>query len=164
MDYTGSEYNGEYVNGRIEGKGNFLFPSGTSYIGQFKDGEFHGEGMLIFPDCGKFTGTWEHGVVVKGEYAFKDGLPYDEREEWDYCNGVDRRFFSERVDGLRPAGDEQLTNEHPAQPIPPGTFDIGRGYYDPNSKYVHAYDGVVIGTLLEDEDEEWITSKCRRGK
>jgi len=163
MDYTGSQYDGETVNGRIEGKGKYFFPSGTTYVGQFKDGEFHGEGMLVFPDCGKFTGVWDHGVVVKGEYAFKDGLLYETpHEDWDYCNGVDRRFFKERVEGLRPAGDEQITNEHPPRKIPPGAYDICRGYFVPDEGMVYNYDGQRIGPPLA-EDEAWILSKCRVG-
>jgi hypothetical protein len=119
--------------------------------------------MLIFKDCGKFTGTWERGAVVKGEYAFKDGLPYEEKKSWNYCNGIDRTFFKERVEGLRPAGDEQLTNEHPPKEIPPGTFDIGRGYYNPADALVYGYEGQPIGKLRLGETEEWATTKCRRG-
>lgn len=39
MDYTGSSYEGDIVNGRLEGKGKYVFPSGTTYVGDFKDGE-----------------------------------------------------------------------------------------------------------------------------
>lgn len=125
---------------------------------------FHGEGMLIFKDCGKFTGTWERGVVVSGEYAFKDGLAYDEKPSWDYCNGDDRTFFRERVEGLRPADDEQLTNEHPPRHIPKGCYDIGRGYYSPLDGLVYAYDDdKLIGGLFMGETEAWIKSNCRVG-
>lgn len=39
----------------------------------------------------------------KGSFTFADGLQYQEKD-WDYCNGFDRRFYSERCNGLRPAG------------------------------------------------------------
>ena len=123
---------------------------------------FHGEGMLIFKDCGKFTGMWERGVVVSGEYAFKDGLLYEDKPDWDYCNGIDRTFFRERVEGLRPAGDEQITNEHPPRVIPKSTYDIGRGFYNPTTGNVYSYDNELIGRLQR-ETEEWIKSKCRIG-
>lgn len=35
--------------------------------------------------------------------TFADGLQYQETD-WDYCDGYDRRFYSERCNGLRPAG------------------------------------------------------------
>mmetsp|Transcript_19757 Transcript_19757/g.51040 ORF Transcript_19757/g.51040 Transcript_19757/m.51040 type:complete len:167 (-) Transcript_19757:99-599(-) len=163
MDYTGSSYEGDIVNGRLEGKGKYVFPSGTTYVGDFKDGEFHGEGMLVFPDCGKFTGTWERGVVVTGEYAFKDGLLYEDGKggEWKYCNGEDRRFFRETIEGLRPTGDEQLTNDHPAVEIPKGMYDIGRGVFNPSDGNVYSYDHELIGKPAE--SEEWILAMCRKG-
>ncbi|KAG8463532.1 hypothetical protein KFE25_003805 [Diacronema lutheri] len=164
MDYSGSVYEGGEVRGRIEGQGKYLFPSGTTYVGEFKDGEFHGKGMLIFKDCGKFTGTWERGAVVAGEYAFRDGLPYEDNPSWSYCDGVDRTFFRERVEGLRPAGDEQLTNEHPVRDIPKGCYDIGRGYYNPVDGLVYNYsDGALIGGLYMGETEAWVKATCRVG-
>lgn len=39
----------------------------------------------------------------KGSFTFADGLQYQEKD-WDYCDGYDRRFYSERCNGLRPAG------------------------------------------------------------
>lgn len=125
---------------------------------------FHGKGMLIFKDCGKFTGTWERGAVVAGEYAFRDGLPYEDNPSWSYCDGVDRTFFRERVEGLRPAGDEQLTNEHPVRDIPKGCYDIGRGYYNPVDGLVYNYsDGALIGGLYMGETEAWVKATCRVG-
>ena len=117
----------------------------------------------MFKDCGKFTGTWERGVVVRGDYAFADGLAYDSRPEWSYCDGTNRAFYRELVEGLRPAGDEQLCNAHPPPPLPPGTFDIGRGCYDPSQKKVFSYAGEPIGGLQPGETEAWATGKCRFG-
>lgn len=39
----------------------------------------------------------------QGSYTFADGLQYEETD-WDYCIDDDRRFYSERCNGLRPAG------------------------------------------------------------
>lgn len=39
----------------------------------------------------------------QGSYTFADGLQYEE-VDWDYCIDNDRRFYSERCNGLRPAG------------------------------------------------------------
>ena len=34
---------------------------------------------------------------------FKEGLEYSV-DNWNYCNGIDRRFYSEVCHGLQPAG------------------------------------------------------------
>ena len=41
--------------------------------------------------------------LFQGKYTFADGLPYEE-EDWEYCDGYDRRFYTEICEGLRPAG------------------------------------------------------------
>ena len=51
-------------------------------------------------------------------YVFSDGLPYTEPAdgEWEYCReDGDRRFYSELVNGLRPAGKwfRVARNRHP---------------------------------------------------
>ena len=48
MDYTGSSYEGDMKNDKMEGEGEYTFPSGTKYIGSFKDGQFDGKGTLHF--------------------------------------------------------------------------------------------------------------------
>jgi len=47
--------------------------------------------------------------AVKGKYTFEDGLEYEEGD-WEYCDGYDRRFYTEICGGLKPAGRSQLTN------------------------------------------------------
>lgn len=37
-----------------------------------------------------------------GTYTFNDGLVY--QSDWRYCDGVDRRFYSEICNGIKPAG------------------------------------------------------------
>ena len=56
MEYTGSQYDGETKDGRLEGDGVYVFPSGTKYKGSFKDGVFHGNGTLHFKN-GKLNCT-----------------------------------------------------------------------------------------------------------
>ena len=124
-------YTGERKNGRMEGYGTYRFPSGTVYTGDFLDGEFHGEGTLQFAGSGKYHARWEHGKAIKGRYVFADGLAYTEPHDgaWAYCReDGDRRFYSELVEGLRPAGDSQLANAHPPPLLPPGSYDVGDGF------------------------------------
>ena len=39
----------------------------------------------------------------QGRYTFADGLNYEE-EDWEYCDGYDRRFYTEITHNLQPAG------------------------------------------------------------
>jgi len=139
-----SSYEGDRKNGRMEGRGTYKFPSGTVYTGQLVDGEFHGEGTLQYPGCGEYRAIWDHGKVVEGSYVFADGLAYTDPAdgEWSYCRpDGDRRFYSELVGGLRPAGDTQLTNTHPPVRIPAGTYDTGDGYFNEADGKVYDYEG-----------------------
>ena len=42
-------------------------------------------------------------TCLQGVYTFHDGLVYNEGD-WDYCDEDDRRFYSERIGGVQPAG------------------------------------------------------------
>lgn len=68
---------------------------------------FHGHGVLYFSNGGQFEAEWEKGRAVGmgsgGDYTFKDGLRYEE-DGWEYCTRVDRRFYSEICNGIKPAG------------------------------------------------------------
>lgn len=68
---------------------------------------FHGRGTLYFTNGGRFEAIWERGRAVGegtgGRYTFHDGLEYEE-SDWEYCDGTDRRFYSEICRGIEPAG------------------------------------------------------------
>lgn len=44
---------------RMEGKGEYTFPTGTRYVGEMKDGMFHGKGVLHFQNGSKYEAIWE---------------------------------------------------------------------------------------------------------
>ncbi|XP_042588202.1 MORN repeat-containing protein 5 isoform X3 [Cyprinus carpio] len=140
MEFMGSSYDGDYNNSRMEGTGEYTLPTHTRYIGEMKDGVFHGKGVLHFPNGSKYEGTWEKGICKEGKYTFSDGLEYKEMD-WDYCDGKDRRFYSERCNGLKPAGESQVTDQDPPRAIPDGCYDSGDGFYDPSTRVVKDYDG-----------------------
>lgn len=123
---------------RMEGYGTYHFPTETRYEGQMNDGEFHGKGTLFFPNGSRYDATWEHGLAIEGKYTFADGLGYDE-ENWEYCDGYDRRFYTEICHGLKPAGRSQLTNRIPPREIPSGCYDCGDGFYNPVTRVVVDY-------------------------
>ncbi|KAK7120244.1 hypothetical protein R3I94_020295 [Phoxinus phoxinus] len=160
MEFTGSSYDGDYKNGRMEGMGEYTIPTHTRYVGEMKDGMFHGKGELHFPNGSKYEGTWEKGISKQGKYTFSDGLEYKETD-WDYCDGTDRRFYSERCNGLKPAGESQLTDRDPPRLIPDGCYDSGDGFYDPNNRVVKDYDGNFLRNA-DDQEHEWIVRTCRK--
>ncbi|XP_065916479.1 MORN repeat-containing protein 5-like [Dysidea avara] len=162
---TGSSYQGNFVNERMEGLGEYTFPSGTKYIGGMKDGMFHGQGTLYFTNGGRFEAEWDKGKAVGpgigGTYIFKEGLKY-EADSWQYCDGIDRRFYSEVCNGLQPAGQSQKVDQEPAKTIPLGWYDCGDGFYNPDNRVVYDYDVQFLRNADIDE-HEWIVSTCHKG-
>jgi hypothetical protein len=174
MEYSGSRYDGPQESGRAEGVGTYVFPNGTRYVGGFKNGMFDGEGTMYVPGCGAYTAQWSEGRKVAGSYTFADGLAYEQGENWDYCTPGDRRFRTERQSGIRPAGEDQLTNnigggvpgsgggdprlEH-------GQADTGDGYVELRNGDGQVRDFKTGETLryMEDGEKSWLQKKCRIG-
>ncbi|KAG4104771.1 MORN repeat-containing protein 5 [Neocallimastix lanati (nom. inval.)] len=162
MAHYGSPFDADIKNGRIEGKGKFTFPDGNVYVGHFKDGEFHGKGTIFFKNGGKYMAEWDNGHDINGLFTFEDGLIYDEND-WDYCTEKDRRFYSERCNGIPPAGISQLCNNVEGAPnIPQGCYDCGDGYYNPKSNRIFTYTGLHLRNP-DEEEVKWIIEKCRIG-
>uniref|UniRef100_A0A8C4NEY8 MORN repeat-containing protein 5 n=1 Tax=Eptatretus burgeri TaxID=7764 RepID=A0A8C4NEY8_EPTBU len=143
MQYTGSSYKGDYVNGRIEGRGQYTLPTGTRYDGELLDGLFHGTGALCFPHGGRFEATWKHGVAKDGMYIFADGLVYSEND-WTHCDGRHRQYYTERCNGFKPAGLTQLTHSPSARDIPEGCYECHDGFYNPNTREVSTYEHKLL--------------------
>jgi hypothetical protein len=161
-EYSGVDAgDGPTKNAWYEGEGKLKFPNGVEYVGQFHKGEFHGTGALVYPNGGKYQATWERGFAIEGRYVFNDGLLYEDKH-WQYVSKKDRRFYTEVKEGLQPAGQTLLTNEKDPPKIPLGTYDTGNGYFNPDTRQVHSYDGKVLSTPGEME-AEWILDHCRRG-
>ncbi|XP_022061874.1 MORN repeat-containing protein 5 [Acanthochromis polyacanthus] len=158
MELIGSSYKGDTKNGRMEGVGEYTFPTDTKYVGETKDGMFHGKGVLHFPNGSKYEAEWENGIAKQGSFTFADGLQYQEKD-WDYCDGYNRRFYSERCNGLRPAGESQVSDIHPPRVIPDGCYDCGDGFYDPNTRVVTSYAGRFLRNA-DDCEHEWIVRTC----
>lgn len=184
---TGSIYSGEALNGRMEGNSRYVFSSGATYVGEMVDGVFHGQGTLYLPGGGKFEAIWENGKAVGfdppeieddpygealteeavvrdsgGRYTFRDGLHYCEKD-WPYCDGFDRRFYSEACHGLKPAGRSQLTDNNPPRKVPLGKYDCGDGFYDPERRVVVTYKGKEFVRNADVDEHEWIVRTCRKG-
>ncbi|XP_028341355.1 MORN repeat-containing protein 5, partial [Physeter macrocephalus] len=145
----------------MEGEAEYILPTETKYVGEMRDGMFHGQGTLYFPSGSRYDAIWEKGLVVKGTYTFSDGLQYD-AENWHYCDGYDRRFYTEICYGLKPTGISQLTNMDPPRKIPPGCYDCGDGFYNPTTRIVKDYKNRFLRNA-DDDEHEWIIRTCRKG-
>ncbi|CAL8080380.1 unnamed protein product [Calicophoron daubneyi] len=159
MEYCGDKYDGEWKNGRMEGTGVYNLPTGTRYEGGMKDGMFHGNGTLYFTSGSKYSANWVNGHPMDGKIVFADGLEY--KEGAHYCDEYDRRFYTEICNGLKPAGRSQIVDKEPPREIPPGCYDTGDGFYDPNKRVVVDYKGKFLRNA-DEEEHAWITSKCRK--
>ncbi|PWA26770.1 hypothetical protein CCH79_00000807, partial [Gambusia affinis] len=127
----------------MEGDGEYIFPTDTKYVGEIRDGKFHGKGVLYFTNGSKYDATWEEGIAIDGSFFFPDGLEYRDKN-WDYCDGYDRRFYTERCFGFIPPGETQLTNVHPPPVIPDGCYDCADGFYDPKIRVITTYTGEFL--------------------
>lgn len=173
--------------GKFDGHGQYTFPDGMKYVGQFKEGFFHGEGVIYTPE-GSYRAKFDMGEVgvigpqlrvarsshrlldvfvctqeLSGTYVFNDGLVFKDKG-WEYCTPEDRRFHTEITgEGVRPAGECQLANDA-KRVLPEGCYDVGDGYYNPDSGKVHAFDGGAELRAPDVAEVEWATTKCRVGE
>ncbi len=74
------KYSGTVRYKKPHGKGNFLVTSGigvgTEYIGDWLNGRRHGFGVQTTPDGGSGVGEWVQDGLVYGTYYYVDGATY----------------------------------------------------------------------------------------
>uniref|UniRef100_A0A0G4GFC5 MORN repeat-containing protein 5 n=1 Tax=Chromera velia CCMP2878 TaxID=1169474 RepID=A0A0G4GFC5_9ALVE len=160
--WSGTSYEGPLKNEWYEGEGKFHFPNGVTYIGQFRKGEFHGEGALVYPNGCRYIAEWYRGYAVTGRCEFADGLGYQDKG-WKYLTKTDRKFYTEVLHGLKPAGATLLTNSSPTPEVPVGTYDAGHGFFDPLTGKILSYDGADVVDTPDAEEAAWIEKYCRKG-
>jgi len=52
----------------------YLLENGTNYVGEWKDGKKHGQGTFTWSDEGKYEGKWKDGKFHgQGTFTFSDG-------------------------------------------------------------------------------------------
>ena len=75
---NGTEYVGEFKNGKENGKGTKKLSDGNIYVGEYKNGMRHGMGINTIPEKNSFTkaaGEWKNDKMYEGQAIkyFNDG-------------------------------------------------------------------------------------------
>ncbi|KAL0237005.1 hypothetical protein PCE1_000402 [Barthelona sp. PCE] len=76
------EYNGEWNNDVIEGVGEVSFHTGAKYNGQFVNNKFHGDGEYVWPAsdehrlCIRFVGQFSYNEMLTGSFYDQEGFIY----------------------------------------------------------------------------------------
>lgn len=82
-------YEGDFINGVMEGDGIIKYSDGTSYEGQFKNDKYQGKGIIIFKNGGSYEGEFNNNLIHgKGKYIYPGGKIY----EGDFQNGMKHGF------------------------------------------------------------------------
>ena len=75
---NGSNYTGDWVEGRQTGHGVFTWSNGDRYEGQFKDNQKHGTGTQYYASEGNYIGDWvEDKKAGKGVFIWTTGDRYE---------------------------------------------------------------------------------------
>ena len=81
---TGTRYEGEWGNDGASGHGVCHYADGMKYDGQFESGERHGKGVLISPEGDRYEGQFKYDLVNgEGIYIWGDGV----RSEGEFREG-----------------------------------------------------------------------------
>ena len=52
------KYEGEWVDGKMHGRGIYYYADGTVYDGTWSEGKMHGKGVFIYPNGNKYDGEF----------------------------------------------------------------------------------------------------------
>ncbi len=130
---SGKRYQGDYINGKMHGKGVFHLGNGDVYSGEFDKGTYHGTGLLKCKNGDFFDGSWVRG------------LP----------GGVITRSIAETGDVWKGNMRQGKRHGHGRQ-----TYGQGRGYYEgdwerdkPHGNGVRVYSNgsKYVGRFLDGE-------------
>ena len=74
---NGTNYMGEWKDGKKHGQGTFTYGKGKwegeKYVGEFKDGYRNGQGTITYPDGIKYVGEFKDGELWNGIQYDKEG-------------------------------------------------------------------------------------------
>lgn len=93
------QYDGDYVAGRMTGKGWFTWANGEAYDGDWKDDRRTGRGIYTWPDGSRYEGEWRNDKA-NGQGTKKDANGKVYSGTW--INGCYRRGELRAVVGASP--------------------------------------------------------------
>ncbi len=74
---NGQTYKGEYAQGLKNGRGSQTWPDGAVYSGQWKDNNFHGQGTLTLSNGNQYAGQFQNGLYSgQGVFSYANGEKY----------------------------------------------------------------------------------------
>ncbi|PNY04144.1 phosphatidylinositol-4-phosphate 5-kinase [Trifolium pratense] len=75
---NGTIYEGDWVDGKMAGKGLIIFPSGNKYEGEFSGNWYHGKGTHTWKDGRIYIGDWEKNKMNgRGIMKWANGDVFD---------------------------------------------------------------------------------------
>ena len=81
-------YRGEFLEGRLHGRGLYRWAVGACYDGELRDGRQHGSGTHTWPGHGRYQGEWRDGKRHgRGTYIWASGARYQGQWRDDKRNG-----------------------------------------------------------------------------
>ena len=64
-DESGIYYEGDWIKGKFDGIGLYIWADGVRYQGQLKNGNAHGKGVKTLSDGSRYEGVWVNGRPLK---------------------------------------------------------------------------------------------------
>jgi hypothetical protein len=78
LTFDSAVYEGDIVNGTMNGKGKYTWTDGAVYEGDFFNGDFHGKGKYTWVDGEVYEGDYVYDKRTgKGKYTFANGNVYE---------------------------------------------------------------------------------------
>ena len=94
--FDGSNYVGEFKEGKKHGQGTFTWSNGQKYIGGFKVGHMNGQGTFTFGK-GKWEGKWDVGYWSKFDKWWSVYGDYNGQGTFTWSNG--QKYVGKYKDG-----------------------------------------------------------------
>ena len=72
---NGNIYEGNFLNGKMNGQGKMIYVDGREYTGEFKDNKMHGKMILKSPSGKKESVEFDNGeLIISGQKQQNDNM------------------------------------------------------------------------------------------